>query len=145
MENNYLFVSGLMSSLIGLIHIGALIGGASWYRFLGAGEKMASLAEEGSTFPTLLTGLITLLVFVWALYAFSGAGMIGELPYLKGVLLVIASIYIVRGIGLIPLVYVVKYPYFSELKDRSMFLVITSLMSLVVGLIYLKGWMLRFG
>lgn len=38
--------SGL-SAIAALLHVGIIIGGPSWYRFFGAGERMARAAAAG--------------------------------------------------------------------------------------------------
>jgi hypothetical protein len=45
-----LIASGWMSVAASLLHIGCIIGGPDWYRFFGAGEQMAKMAERGLCF-----------------------------------------------------------------------------------------------
>ena len=58
--NRYLITAGILSALASLLHIGCIYFGASWYRFFGAGEHMAKLAEQGSLQPTLITEVLCL-------------------------------------------------------------------------------------
>jgi hypothetical protein len=41
---------------------------------------MAKQIEQGSLIPTAITSDIVLVLFIWSLYAFSVAGLIGKLP-----------------------------------------------------------------
>jgi len=92
-----LVVAGGLSALAALLHLAIIVGGPAWYRFFGAGEGMARLAERGALRPTLITLLIAVVLAIWAAYAFSGAGLMPRLPFLKVGLVVIAIIYLLRG------------------------------------------------
>jgi len=60
--------------------------------FFGAGERMATMAEQKSWVPTIITLLIALVLFCWGLYAFSAIGLLIQLPLLKPVLVVISAV-----------------------------------------------------
>ena len=100
--NIFLVFAGILSAIAAAIHIGCIIFGASWYRFFGAGEQMAVLSERGSVEPTVITSVIVLIFSIWALYAFSAAGLVGKLPFTRTALIVITFIYFSRGfVGLL--------------------------------------------
>jgi hypothetical protein len=103
-RNGFLIAAATMSAIAASLHIGILIVGAPWYRFFGAGERMAELAASGHWYPTLITSLIALVLFVWAMYALAGAGVIRSLPFMKSVLCAITAIYLLRGLAIIPIV-----------------------------------------
>ena len=63
---------------------------------------MARMAERGQAFPAVVTVAIAALLFIWSAYAFSGAGLIRRLPLLRIGLIAIASIYLLRGVAIIP-------------------------------------------
>lgn len=86
-----------------------------------------------------MTTGIALILALWGLYAFSGAGIIRRLPLLKSVLGIISLIYISRGILGIPIVIFSEHPYLKELEDKMPFIIITSIISLSFGLFYLIG------
>jgi hypothetical protein len=130
--NKLLLFAGILSSIAALLHIAIIFGGARWYRFFGAGEEFASLADNGSWYPAIITFGIAVVLLVWALYAFSGAGLIARLPLLKAGLLVISTIYLMRGLAFIPAL-IVK----PEIVDG--FLVWSSLICLVYGVVYAAG------
>ncbi len=130
--NKPLLLAGTLSCVAALLHIAIILGGAQWYRFFGAGEEMAGMAESGSWYPSVITLCISLVLFVWALYAFSGAGVILRLPMLKPGLVVITVIYLARGLILVPVL--IRKP---EIVDG--FLVWSSLISLGYGLAYAAG------
>jgi hypothetical protein len=114
------------------LHIAVIIGGPAWYRFFGAGEELARLAEEGSAIPDAITALITLVLLLWSLYAFAGAGLVRRLPWLKTVLMLIMAIYLLRGIALVPMALFTPH-------DVDGFLIISSLICLGIGLLHLTG------
>lgn len=137
--NKLLIVGGILSVIAALLHVAIIVGGPEWYRFFGAGEGMAQLVENGSTYPLIITAIIAVILVVWALYAFSGAGIINKLPLLKPVLVAIAMIYLMRGIFGIPIVIYVDHPYLNELEGKMTFMICSSIISLSYGLLYLLG------
>lgn len=130
--NRLLVFGGALSIVTALLHVAIVIGGPQWYRFFGAGEELATMAEKGSWYPAVLTFGIAVVLLIWALYAFSGAGLIRRLPLLKVGLVVISAIYLIRGIAFIP-AYIVK----PEIVDE--FLVWGSFICLVYGFAYTMG------
>jgi len=126
-------MGGVLSIIAALLHIGIIIGGASWYRFFGAGERMVKMAEQGSKIASLITLGIATVLFIWGLYAFSGAGVISKLPFLKLILIMISIIYIVRGLVFIPISMI------SPGMEVNSFALWSSLVSLIFGLCYAIG------
>ena len=137
MNIDYLKFAGILSFIASVLHIGVIIGGASWYRFFGAGEGMALLAEKGSVQPAIMTFCIALVLAVWGAYAWSAAGILPVLPLLKTALILITLVYLVRGsLGLLA-------PFFADhpqVAENSMsFWIWSSLICLLIGLVYLRG------
>jgi hypothetical protein len=97
--NVFLIIAGSLSAAGAILHLGCIYFGASWYRFFGAGEQMALLSEQGSIQPTLITSAIVLVLSTWSIYAFSAAGIIFKLPLIRLALILITSIYLIRGIA----------------------------------------------
>ena len=97
--NIYLIVAAALSAIAAVLHIGCVIFDASWYRFMGAGEQMARLAEQKSLEPTLITSAIALMLFIWSAYALSAAGIIRRLPLIRTAMVIITAIYLLRGIA----------------------------------------------
>ncbi|MFY8299617.1 hypothetical protein AAEU28_12690 [Pseudoalteromonas sp. SS15] len=97
--NIFLIFAGSLSALAAVMHLGCIYFGAPWYRFFGAGEQMAQLAEQGSSKPALITSGIVFMLAIWSAYAFSAAGLITKLPLLKTALILITLIYTARGVA----------------------------------------------
>lgn len=135
----------LLTGAASLLHLGIIFGGPDWYRFFGAGERMARLSARGSAYPTLVTAGIASVLGLWALYGLSGAGVIRRLPLLRLALVLIAGVYLARGALAIPLVLFVRDPYTDELKGRMTFMVVSSLICIFLGLCYAYGaaWVWR--
>jgi hypothetical protein len=127
-----LLLGSALSCVASLLHIAIIFGGAQWYRFFGAGEEMATMAESGSWTPAAVTLCIALLLFVWSLYALSGAGLVRRLPLLRAGLVVISGIYLVRGIAFLPALLIKP-----EIVDG--FLVWSSLICLGFGFFHAVG------
>lgn len=101
-HNIWLIVAAGLSAIAALLHVAIIFGGAQWYRFFGAGERMALAAAAGRWYPAVITACIALVLSLWAVYALSGAGVIQRLPLLKLGLSVITAIYLVRGLAIVP-------------------------------------------
>jgi putative oxidoreductase len=134
-----LVAGGALTGAAALLHLGIILGGPDWYRFFGAGERMARLAARGSIYPTVVTAGIAAVLGVWALYALSGAGMIRRLPLLRLALALIAAVYLARGILGLPAVMLADDPYANQLKGRMTFMVVSSAICIVLGLCYAVG------
>lgn len=101
--NAWLIAGGVLSALAAVLHLAVIAGGPGWYRFFGAGEAMARAAAAGSLRPAMITVGIATVLAIWAAYAFSGAGLLPRLPLLRTGLVVIAAIYLARGLIILPL------------------------------------------
>lgn len=125
--------------IVSVLHVAIIFGGPDWYRFFGAGEGMAQLAEQGSRLPAIVTAMIALLLCLVGIYGLSGAKVLPRLPLLKVVLWLISLAFLARGLFGIPLVVFVDDPYLKELESRMIFMVITSFISICIGICYLCG------
>ena len=54
-RNVFLITGALMSALAAALHVGCIVFGAPWYRFFGAGERMAQMASAGHWYPAVVT------------------------------------------------------------------------------------------
>jgi hypothetical protein len=134
--NSFLLVGAVLSAIAALAHVAIVIGGPSWYRFFGAGEKFAIAAEQGKLSPALVTLGIALVLLVWSMVAISGSGALPPFPLLKIALCLITGIYLLRGfLGLV----ILFTPIFSKLKLTATFIVVSSLICLVYGVVHLVG------
>src|SRR5688572_2679086 len=97
LRNNLMIAAAMCSVLVALLHVYVIAQGPWAYRFFGAGEQLATLAERGSWIPALLTSGITLVFLVFAAYYFAGAGWLPEPPLFRIGLIGIAAIYTLRG------------------------------------------------
>lgn len=133
MANPYLVTGAALTALAALLHLGCIVFGANWYRFFGAGERMAQLAEAGSPVPALVTAGIAAVLGLWSLYALSGAGLVPRLPLLRVALCAIAAIYLLRGVAGFALAAVAP-------GERGVaFWYWSSAICLVLGALYLVG------
>ena len=130
--NILLSIAATLNAIVAVLHIGCIYYGAAWYRFMGAGEAMATLAERGSIQPTIITSFIVLVFSIWTAYALSGAGIIFQLPLLRWVLLAITAIYLLRGIAGF-------FFYFTPQGRTPEFWLWSSAICLTLGLIHLFG------
>ena len=130
--NHWLTAAGLLDGAAALLHLGCIVGGPAWYRFFGAGDAMVAMAERGMVRPTLITLAIAAVLAIWAVFAFSGAGLLPRLPLLRPALIAIAAILLARAAAL-PLL-------FRVMPDRSPnFLWTSSAIVLAIGIVHAIG------
>ena len=128
-----------LTAVVALLHLAIVVGGPAWYRFFGAGERMARLAARGAVYPAALTVGIAGVLAVWALYGLSGAGVIRRLPLLRPALVLIAVVYAARGLLGVPAALLGEGPYAAELRGRMPFMLVTSGVCLALALSYAAG------
>lgn len=131
-RNRALVIAGSLSLVAACLHIAIIFGGPDWYRTFGAGEQMAIMAARGDIYPTIVTIGIALVLSVWGLYAFAGAGIIRRLPFMRTALSLITGVYLLRGLG----------PFAVALAlggSMPAFWIWSSLIGTVFGLAYLLG------
>ncbi|MCK9540321.1 hypothetical protein [Dokdonella sp.] len=131
-RNRFLIIGAACSAAAALLHLGCIVFGAPWYRFLGAGENMAKMAAAGHWYPTAATLVIATILLAWSLYALSSAGAIRRLPFVRLVLSAITGIYLLRGVAFVPLM-----PYFPG--NSTLFWLISSGICLMFGAVHFIG------
>jgi hypothetical protein len=131
-HSKFLIAGAVMSAVAALAHLGCIAFGAPWYRFFGAGEQMAQMALRGHWYPTVMALAIASVLFVWSLYALSGAGVIHRLPFVRLVLGAITGVYLLRGIAFLPML-----AYFPGRSTAFWFW--SSGICFAIGLVHLVG------
>lgn len=131
-RNTLLIIGAALSALAALLHVGCILFGAPWYRFFGAGEKIARMAAAGHWYPTVITLGIAVILSCWSLYALSGAGVIRRLPFVRLALCIITGIYLLRAVAFAPF-----HPYFPG--NTAAFWLWSSAICFVIGLVHLVG------
>lgn len=130
----YFIIAGMLSLSISLLHVAIIFAGPDAYIFFGAGKEMADADASGSWIPDILTLAVACAFLVSALYAFSGAGLIRRLPLLKVVLIVIAIVYILRGLGVLG--DLMNYFQLGHYPFRN---IVFSTVALLTGIVYATG------
>jgi len=137
MNVDYLKFAGTLSFIASALHIAIIIGGPSWYRFFGAGESMASMAERGMLQPTIVTLVITFILASWGAYAWSAAGVFPKFVFLKSALILITLVYLLRGACGLIAPFISNHPAITQ--NSTSFWVWSSIICLFIGLVHLKG------
>jgi hypothetical protein len=131
-NNKFLLAAALFCTVAALAHAGCIVFGGDWYRFFGAGEPMARMAEQGLWYPIIVTSGIVLILFTWSLYALSGAGVIKRLPLSRLALITITAIFLLRGVSFVGLM-----PVFPE--NSLTFWLVSSAICLLIGGLFAVG------
>ncbi len=130
--NKPLVWAGSFTLLAAVLHIAVIVGGPDWYRFFGAGEQLAHLAEENSPIPGIVTAIIALILMIWSFYAYAGAGLARHPPWLKPILILITGIYLFRGLA--PFLLLVLAP-----QTIDSFMLLSSVVCLSIGMLFFSG------
>ena len=93
---------------------------------------MARAAAAGKIKPTLITLAIASVLLVWALYAFSGAGIAPRLPFTQVALLLISAAFLARAVA-----FPLLRPVFPE--NSTTFWLVSSSICLLLGVLYAVG------
>lgn len=130
--NSPLLLGAALSLIAAALHFSCIFWGADGFRFLGAGEPIVSMSAAGHWYPPVVAFAIGAVLTTWALYAFSGAGVIRPLPFLRAALIGITAIYLLRAAA-----FPLLKPAFPDNSPRFWF--VTSAICLVFGLTHLLG------
>lgn len=126
-------VAGVLCFLLALFQV--IIGlSPSLSLYFGAPEALTINIYALVAVSILIGGLLA----VFGLYAFSGAGYIRTLPWMKQVLVLISCIFIIRGLLIVPEICVIIGILQTKIHVAQRFLFF-SLGSLIIGLIFLIG------
>jgi hypothetical protein len=135
-----LAIVGWWNVAFAALHIVIIFLGGSGYRYFGAGEQMARLAEAGNPKPAIITTGLTVLFLGVGFYALSAAGQLRPLPLTRWVALGVGVLYLLRGILVGPQAWwAVQHPDLVPLR-----FVLFSTVALLLGGICVYGVMLRW-
>ncbi len=121
-----------MSGLVAVLHFACIAIGAPAFRVLGAGERLAIMAERGHWYPGVLALSIGAAFSLCAVYALSAAGMLPSLPMRRTVLSLFTAVLLFRALAF-PLLKAV-FPW-----NSTAFWLVTSSICLAMGMLHLIG------
>jgi len=123
---------GYINIIIAIGHIFGLFWADKMFEVTGIGKEMTALAQIHFLLPYLLTIFVAIVFFTFGLYGLSADNKFKRLPFLKPIIFLIASIYLLRGIG--------ELIFDLEKQPTNQFLAITySLIAVFIGLLFLIG------
>ena len=99
----WVYLAGAISFAGTAIHVGAILGGPSWYFFFNAPPAVIKSALSGTLLAPLSAAAIAGAMAICAAYAFSALGHIRPLPLLRLGLATIPTICLLRALVLISL------------------------------------------
>lgn len=111
--NAWAWAAGL-DFLAAAMHVGIVLGGPAWYRFFGAGERMARMAERGHPWPTLITLAIAAALCGFGVYSMTAGGWFPTLPFPREALIAITALYALRAAApllLLPVMTSLRTPF----------------------------------
>jgi hypothetical protein len=120
---------------LALLHVVCLFTGEATARFFTAPPVVIELISTGSWLIVPVCLAIVAMLGTFGLYAWSAAGRIRRLPWLRGGLVAVGAIFTLRGLALIP-------QAMAMLKHSGVFpwqAPVFSLVALALGLAHLAG------
>ena len=137
----YLHLVGIAAAAGAALHIAILFGGPDLYAFFGAPAGLVEMARSGNVRAPISCLVIASFLALLAAYAFSGAGVIRRLPFLRLGLGSIAAVLILRGALFIPLIAWRPGALSGVCDCRSVdaFIIVTSALCLAMGVGYALG------
>lgn len=140
--NPSLVTGAALTGTAALMHFACIIFGAPAFRFLGAGEQLASMAERGHWYPNLAAFVIGAALSLCSAYALSAARLLPRFPLVRTVLCLATGAFLLRAIA-----FPWLKPAFPD--NSNTFWLVTSGICLTIGLVHLAGlrqvWALREG
>ena len=137
----YLFFTGVAASAGAVLHIAIPFGGPDWYAFFGAPQGLVDMARAGNIRAPISCLVIAAFLALLAAYAFSGAGVIRRMPFLRLGLAFIAAMLILRGVLFVPLILWRPgiLSRICECRSVDAFIIGTSVLCLAMGVSYALG------
>ncbi|MGN6111859.1 MAG: hypothetical protein ACTHOC_02425 [Luteimonas sp.] len=137
----YLLLAGTAAAAGAALHVAILFGGPDWYAFFGAPAGLVDMARAGNPRAPISCLVIASFLAVVSAYAFSGAGLVRRLPFLRVGLGAIAAVLILRGALFIPLIVwrPVALSGICDCGSVDAFIVVTSALCLAMGVGYALG------
>ena len=130
--NLFLVAGAAMSAIVAVLHFACIISGGPAFRLLGAGERLARMAERGHWYPGVLAFGIGAAFSLCAAYALSAAGVLPPLPMRRPVLSVFTTVLLLRALAF-PLLEPV-FPW-----NSTTFWLVTSSVCLLMGVLHAIG------
>lgn len=139
--SRYLILSGAAASAGAMLHVAILFGGPDWYAFFGAPPGLVAMAHAGNLRAPISCIVIATFLALLASYAFSGAGVIRHLPFLRTGLATIACVLILRGVLFVPMILwrPGTLAGICDCKSVDAFIIVTSVLCLAMGVGYALG------
>ena len=127
-----LILGGIAMVGAAVLHVAIIFGGPAWYAFFGAPPDVVTSAREDTWYAPAVTAVIAAILGIWSAYAFSGAGLLARLPFLRIILALIAGVMLLRGLIIVP--FLVMAPDLLTLFDYW-----SSGICFAIGMLYLTG------
>ena len=131
-RNRYLQIGGLFSFAFAIFQVSAIFWSPSFLKYCGGPVGMQ--AEQPILYAVVCLA-VGALVAVAGLYAFSGAGWFRRLPFARTVLIAVSAIYLLRGLGILRDVKIIREHPGQELERFAVY----SGIALCIGLVHLLG------
>ena len=128
-----LVVAGIIATSTAVAHLSCIYLGPQCYSIQMAPQVVIESAQAGTLLAPLGTIVVATIFLLFAAYAFSAAGLVRKLPFLKVVVNVIGILCIVRGI--LPLQLWLRHP-----EKVSQIVLNVGLAWLAVGLCFSIGY-----
>ena len=133
--NKILAACALADFALALVHVVCIFTGEATARFFTAPRPVLEMIRSGSWLIVPVCLVIVAVLGTFGLYAWSAAGRMRRVPWLRGGLIAIGTLYTLRGLALIPqAITMLNHPGAFPWQTP-----VFSLVALALGLAHLAG------
>ncbi len=131
-DNIHLQIRGLFSLAFAIYQVSAIFLSQELLAYFGGPVK---LQAEHPAYYTLVCLIVGAMIALGGFYALFGAGKFRRLPLMRNVLVIVTTIYILRGLKVLPdFIFILRHP-----QQHFMHFFVFSTIALCIGFIHLVG------
>ena len=130
-ESRLLVSAGIIALAAAVWHVLCIWGGPGWFAFARAPQLIIDSAKQGTILAPVATLIVAGLMVACALFAFSAAGLVPEVPLIKPALITIAALCIIRAL--------IASPDFVTSAGLDVWQIVASAVWLYVGVCFVFG------
>jgi hypothetical protein len=130
-KSTLLISAGIIASASAIWHLLCILGGPRWFIFARAPQQIIDSVQQGTLLAPIATLAVASLMFACTVFAFSAAGLIRKVPFLKSALIAIATLCILRGL--------IAIPKFVTPLGLDIWQIVASTVWLYVGICFFVG------
>ena len=130
-ESRLLVSAGIIALAAAVWHVLCIWGGPGWFAFARAPQLIIDSAKQGTILAPVATLIVAGLMVACAVFAFSAAGLMPEVPLIKPALITSAALCIIRAL--------IASPDFVTSTGLDVWQIVASAVWFYVGVCFVFG------